>query len=222
MNKMNSLDIRDKKMREMSKEIISQQYNDRKEFGIDNHFLSALINQMVRDQADKIKGFADFVFDFSRELQITKFDDRHSVQCEVHLLSEDKDVFSIHDETIYGPNLQHIIVINDKKAGDFHIRKLKNKDAVKEYKNKGYEVPGESFVTPGFIMTYHYSPEFLRRMISHVDMEKMGTKEREAFERIKTIENMGDNTYHLYECVDYSTSLMSLVKRDIQSGNYGK
>jgi len=219
---MDSLDKRDKKMRKISKEIISQQFNDRKDFGIENHFLSELINQIVRDQADKIKDFADFIFDFSKENQITQFDDRHSVQCEVHLLSEDKDVFSIHDETIYGPNLQHIIVINDKKKGDFHIRKLKNKDAIKEYKNKDYEVPGESFVTPGFIMTYHYYPEFLRRIISYVDMSNLEDKEKENFERIKKIESMGDNTYHLYECVDYSTSLMSLVKRDIQSGKYGK
>lgn len=213
---------RKKKLKSLSKVVISQQDSDTKENGIENHFLTALINRMVRDQADRIKEFVDFIFNYAREHNVREFDDRHSVVCKVHLLSEDKDVLSIHDETIYGPNLQHILVVNDKKKGDFHIRKLRGKNSVNEHKNKGYDFSQDHFVSPGFIMTYHYSPDFLRRMNVFLESKELTPKEKESFDEMKKIEEMGDNTYHLYECVVYSTSLMSLVKRDILSERYGK
>ncbi len=208
-----NFDQRQKAEKRVAKEIISLQYDDNKKFGIQNHFLINVINEMVRQQADKIKSFADFIFDHSRENNILKYDDRHSLRCKVLKLSDELDVLTIHDETIYGPNLQHIIVIDDKKSGKFHIRKLNNPTlAVGKYAQRDFKVPGDSFVTEGFIMTYEYDNTFIRSL-KELTTDK---KAIEMLEHLKKIEDMGDNTFHLYECVEYSTSMMSGIKRDIE------
>ncbi len=206
---------RQKALVRVAKEIISLQYDDNKEFGINNHFLVNAINEMVKQQADKIKGFADFIFTHSRENNIKEYDDMHSLQCEVLKLSDELDVLVINDESVYGPNLQHIIVIDDKANGKFHIRKLNNPTlAVSKYKQRNYKVVGDNFTTEGFIMTYEYSSEFIRDMLSHLN-GKVTQKDLEKFAEFRKTEDMGDNTFHLYECVEYATSLMSGIKRDI-------
>lgn len=210
-------DQRQKAEKRIAKEIISLQFDDRKEFGINNHFLVSVINEMVKQQADKIKGFADYIIAHSRDNNIDKYDDKHSLKCVILKLSDELDAFVIHDESSYGGDLQHIIVINDKANSKFHIRKLNNPTlAVTKYIQRNFKVADDSFVSEGFIMTYLYSSEFAQRMLSHLN-GKVSKNELDAIEDFKKIEDMGDNTFHLYEYVEYSTSLMSGIKRHILS-----
>lgn len=110
-----NFDQRQKAEKRIAKEIISLQYDDNRKFGIRNHFLVNVINEMVRQQADKIKGFADFIFAHSRENNVLKYDDNHSLRCKVLKLSDKLDVLTIHDETIYGPGQGGTNVILIKK-----------------------------------------------------------------------------------------------------------
>lgn len=211
---------RSKKVKEVANVIIDHQFDDTKEYSIDNHFLISVVNRMVRSQADKIKGFADFIFEHCKTNNIKKLDDRHNIKCEILKNTDELSVLVINDETIYGPNLQHIIVIDDKKSGKFHIRKLKNPTlAVGKYVANKFQVPGDSFVTEGFIMTYDYYPVLMRNFKENVDMKELSPKQLETFNDIRKTEDMGDNTFHLYECVVYSASLLGCVKRYIKNEN---
>jgi hypothetical protein len=211
-----NFDQRQKAEQRIAKEIISLQYDDRKAFGIDNHFLVGVINEMVKQQADKIKSFADYIFKHSRDNSIKNYDDKHSLKCKVLKLTDELDVLVIDDETIYGPNLQHIIVIDDKANGKFHIRKLHNPSKeLTKYKQRDYKVEADSFTSEGFIFTYEYSSAFTRRMLEHLN-GKVSQQDLDMLADFKKIEEMGDNTFHLYECVEYSTSLMSGIKREIE------
>ena len=122
------------KIQVTAKDIIDQQYPDRLEFGIENHFLVDTMNQMILAQAPRIKEFVDALFNHGADL-----DDQHSLVMKIHMNTVEKSVLTIKDETIYGPNVDFIIVINDKVKGTLHIRKLKNKAELAEYKKNKYK-----------------------------------------------------------------------------------
>jgi hypothetical protein len=204
------------KIKEIAKTIITHQFEDTLDYSINNHFLESVINEMVRLQADKIKGFADFIFDYAKTNNVREFDDCHSLECEIMRSTPEMDVLVIFDETIYGPNLENIIVIDDKEHGKFHIRKLNNPTlAVGKYVQNNFKVPGEDFVTEGFIMTYEYESALLKSLMRNPGAKAMSKKELEVFDNLKTTQSMGDNTFHLYECVAYSASLLGSIKRHI-------
>lgn len=202
-----------------AKDIISKQYDETKKFGIENHFLVKIINEMVRQQADKIKSYADFIFKHSKDTLNVKYETKH-MDCNIMTNTDDLKVMTIFDESIYGPNLQNIIVIDDVKKGVFHIRKLNDTTlAVDKYKKNNFQVPGDSFVTEGFILTYDYMSNFvLRDAIERGDYQKMSVKDKELFDKLKKVEDMGDNSFRLYECVVYATGMMADVKNMIERG----
>jgi hypothetical protein len=172
---MNNMDYEKRKLKikDIAQTIINHQFDDTTTYSINNHFLESVINEMVRLQADKIKGFADFIFEYARTNNVRKFDDMHSLKCEIMRSTSEMDVLVISDETTYGPNLKHIIVIDDKAHGKFHIRKLNNPTlAVGKYVKNDYRVPGEDFVTEGFIMTYEYKSGLLKSFMRNLGSKK--------------------------------------------------
>ena len=211
------MQLRKANIEDVAKQIINEQYDDTKNNGIENHFLVNVINEMVRQQADKIKGYADFIFKHSKENLEIKYETKH-MDCTILTNTDELKVMTIFDESIYGPNFQNIIVIDDVKEGFFHIRKLRNTtSAVTEYRKRNFTVPGESFVTEGFIMTYDYmNNPILRDAIEKGTYQTMSDKDKKIFDRLKNIEKMGDNSFHLYECVVYATGMMADVKNSIE------
>lgn len=209
------LEKRKKNIEKIAKEIISQQYDDTKKFGIENHFLIAIINEMVKLQADKIKSFADFIFEHSKSSSKTKFETKH-MECEILSNTDEFKVLTIFDESIYGPNLQNIIVIDDIKNGKFHIRRLNNPTLhLSDYIRNNFKVPGENFVSKDFILTYEYEPVLMRNFLEAGLIDKMSIQDKEHFNSLKKIEEMGDNSFHLYECVVYATGMMADVKNSL-------
>lgn len=200
------------KVKETAKMIIDMQFDDTKSNGINNHFLMYTIEEIVKQQAPKIKQFVDALF-----LHNDTIDDQHSVDCTIHLNNNEKSVLTIWDNSLYGPNLNHIIVIDDKVEGKLHIRQLKYdfefSDAdILEYKERNFEVFGDNFMSHGFIFTYEYSNHMVKML------EKSASPLNDI-ERMRKIESMGDNVFKLYEKVVYSTSLLANMNNRIKTQN---
>lgn len=52
---------------------------DNAKFGIENHFLVDVINDVVSLQADKIKECVDFIFEDAKLNNVKEYDDLHSL-----------------------------------------------------------------------------------------------------------------------------------------------
>lgn len=206
---------RKNKIQQISSDIIKNQFDDTLKYSIRNHFLINVINEMVYQQADKIKSFASYIFNHSIENKVKSYDDSHHIQCEILKISQKMNVMYIYDESMYGPNLNHIIVIDDKADGRFHIRKLSSKNELSNYKKRNYKVPANNSASEGFIFTYEYCPDLVRMFLKAEDCSKISQEDIEPYKAICKIEEMGDKTFKAYDCLEYAVSMMGSVRRYI-------
>lgn len=212
------MSVRSVLVTKIAQEIVNQQYPDNAKFGINNHFLVDVINDVVALQADKIKECADFIFEDAKINKVKEYDDLHSLRCKVLVNSDEKSVLTIEDESGYGPNMNFILVIDDKLNGRFHIKRLNSKKELAAYKNKKFNLERLSFTDGDFVFFYEYMSSFFRNIIERCKTEEDKQELIKAASGLKKIEEMGDNTFVGYERVEYATSLLFGIKREIKEG----
>lgn len=195
-----------KKINKTASSIIDMQYTDNKKHGIRNHFLYNVINEIVLLESNKIKKAIDDVISIVSKNNIAEYSDNHHIDFKLLSNNEDRSAFYIEDESSYGPNMNSILIIDDKKKGRLYIRKILNKKSLEKYINSNFEIKNESFVESDFIFTLEYNSEFTRRLLDSISNDEI-TRSRIIQSTIK-IEDMGDRTFELYEKVEYSTSLV--------------
>ena len=198
---------------QVTADIIAMQYYYRKKYGFENHFLLHVIHKMMSDQSPQFMDVIDYVI----ENNGGGIDDGHDLRMTMHLNNKKKVVFSIYDDTIYGPNINHILVIKDIENCTVHIRKLQNKSEIKEYQKNKWEVFGESFTSRGYIYTYEYmSKHWYEDSLEEAKTNpERAAKFLEVAKKQTKLQETNDNTLHLYECFVYVTGLIFSIKNTI-------
>lgn len=198
-------------VKDIAKLIIDNQYKDNK-YSIENHFLRDTINEMVLQLAPKIKSHVDQVFDHALKNKLKKYDDQH--HCDAIILINDKTraVMLIHDESSYGPDLNYIMVYDDKVKGSLHIRKIKNfqKPSYERFLKKDWKFNG--FNDAGFIFTFHYVDEMYKRMSEILDAKALA-----KLPQYLKVEEMGWKTFQLWDSVEYSNCMITSILRIIDN-----
>lgn len=194
-----------KKINETAIGIIDMQYADNKKHGIRNHFLLNVINEIVLIESAKIKKAIDDVLSIVTKDNIKEYSDDHHLDFELLINTEMKSAFYIEDDSSYGPDMNAILVIDNKDKGRLYIRRISNRKHLKKYIDSDFEINNESFVESDFIFTLEYISEFTRNILKHVTSEESKIK---LIEKSRKIEDMGDRTFELYEKTEYSTSLI--------------
>ena len=205
-------------IRKMAQDIVKQQYPDNAKFGIENHFLVDVINDVVSLQADKIKECVDFIFEDAKLNNVKEYDDLHSLQCKVLVNSDVKSVLTIEDESAYGPDMNFILVVDEKEKGRLHIKRLDNKSELSAYKKIKFEFGRISFTDDDFVFCYDYMPDLLKTVLKSCKDEEERQEVIERFSNFKKCEDMRDATFRGYERVEYATSLLFGIRREIREG----